>query len=232
MSIRTKLLAPLAGMMLASSAQAGLIINSIDMFVADINYTVNRSSTFQDALVNFDAAYDANPICDVSLETLEGVGSKYNCGGKARANTGTLFLISGYNSGASQLQFGTDWGRGGYSALNTPGSSDIQKYADDIWWGRNWNNRDVLSFNFSGDGAFSLILLGFEACCNGVTSARARDLGVDGIVQEAAWQSLAVNAAAVPTPPVAWLFGAGLAGLLMTRIRRREYAVLTVAVRS
>lgn len=232
MNIKTKLLAPLAGMMLASSAQAGLIINSIEMFVADINYTVNGSTTFGDVLTSFGAAYDANPICDVAIENLEGVGAKFDCGGKARANTGTLFNITGYNTGNSLLQFGTDWGRGGFSALSTAGTSDIKRYADDIWWGRNWNNRDVLSFNFSEQGAFSLILVGFEACCNGSTSARTADLGVDGFIQDAAWQSLAVNAAAVPVAPVSWLFGAGLAGLAMTRIRRREYAVIPLAARS
>ncbi len=232
MSIKTKLLAPLAAMIFASSAHSGLIIDSIDMYVADISYQVNRSSTFVDALANFGAAYDSNPICEVSLDSLEGVGAKYNCGGKARSNTGTLFLISGYNTGASQIQFGTDWGRGGYSSISAEGSSDIKKYTDDIWWGRNWNNRDVLSFNFSAQGAFSMILLGFEACCNGSTSARTREFGVDGLAQDAAWQSLAVNAAAVPVPPAAWLFGLGLVGLVMSRIRRREYAGVPLAVRS
>lgn len=232
MSIKTKLLAPLAAMMFASSAQAGLMINSIDMYVANTSYQVNGSSTFQDALASFGAAYDSNPICDVSLDSIEGVGAKYNCGGAARSNTGTLFVINGYNTGASQIQFGTDWGRGGYSAIEAGGTSDVQKYADDIWWGRNWNNSDVLSFNFSEQGAFSLILLGFEACCNGRTSARTRNLGVDGFVQDASWQTLEVNAAAVPAPPATWLFGLGLVGLVMSRMRRREYALVPLTVRS
>jgi hypothetical protein len=95
-------------------------------------------------------------------------------------------LINGYNTGASEIQFGTDWGRGGYSAVVAGGTSDVQKYTDDIWWGRSWNNSDVLSFNFAEQGAFSLILLGFEACCNGRTSARTRDLGVEGFGQDVA----------------------------------------------
>ena len=159
MGIKTKLLAPIVSLMIGSSAQAGLIIDSIDMFVASSNYKVNNQSNFQQALGAFGAAYDRNPICEVSLAELEGVGAKYNCDGAARKNTGTMFLISGYNTGASELQFGLDWGRGGYSAINTATSSDIQKYTDDIWWGRNWNHRDVLSFNFSAQGAFSMILL-------------------------------------------------------------------------
>lgn len=211
------ILAPLAGLMLASSAQASLLITSIDMLIAETNFKVNKETEFGYAMKVFDSEYKKNAVCAQSLESLDRVGRKMSCDG-ARRNTGTLFTITGHNTGTSVVQFGLDWGRGGFSEIDFSGETEVAKYDENLWWAGKWNNRDVVTLTLSTVGDFTLSLLGFEDCCNGINSARYRsgDSGNSGL-RESQWQILSVNAAAVPVPPVMWLFGLGLVGIAASR---------------
>lgn len=207
--------APLAGVFLAGAAQAGLLVSSIDMYVAKTKYQVTESSDFTEALAVFDFAFENKPVCTVSVESFDSVGSVSSCGGP-RKNTGTLFQISGRNTGSNELEFGLDWGRGGFSSVSLAGGSGVEKYTQDIWWRHNWNNKNVLNIELNETGEFTMLLLGFEACCNGTNSARWRSTDVtQGDVQGNSWETLA----AVPAPPVMWLFGLGLVGLAASRRR-------------
>ena len=211
MNIRTKILTSIAALMMASTAQAGLIINSIDMLVASTSFVVREDNTFGDAIANFGAALSTDPVCMMSLDEMDGVGGKQNCGG-SRRNTGTLFAISGYNSGTTELELGLDWGRGGYAGLFFEGSGlpEITKYTNDIWWGRNWGNSDVLNFELTGTGNFEFLLLGFEGCCNGINSGRWRS-GDE-------WKTLSV----VSVPSVLSLYTVGLLGLYNVARKRNR----------
>ncbi len=199
MNIGRKILTLVGSLMITSTVQAGLIVNSIDMSVAKSDYWVSSGSTFSEALAEVDSALQNDPICMVSIDLFDAIGGKQLCGGP-KQNTATTFLISGVNTGTTQLQFGLDWGRGGYSEIQF-GSAlpSITQYTDDIWWGRNWNSGDVLNFDLTSQGAFSILLVGFEGCCNGENSARWRSL--DG-----QWETLQ----AVPSPSALSLMSLGI----------------------
>lgn len=199
MNIGKKILMLVGTLMMASTVQAGLIVNSIDMLVAKTDYRVSTGSTFIEAETVFDDVLRDDPVCTVAIELFDAIGGKQLCGGPQR-NTVTAFQINGVNTGTTQLEFGLDWGRGGYSSIQF-GSAlpSIAKYTDDIWWGRNWRSSDVLSFDLTSQGAFSILLLGFEGCCNGENSARWRSL--DG-----QWETLQ----AVPSPSALSLMSLGI----------------------
>ena len=211
--------------MLASSAQAGLMITSVEMLIAETSFKVRRGTDFQDALDTFETAYANRPVCAISLESFDGVGRAFNCDG-AKANTGTQFTITGKNTGITQMQFGLDWGRGGFSEIAFGKDSQVEKYTHNIWWGRKWRNSNVLNFEFASTGNFTMTLLGFEDCCNGINSARWRSVDVAGgqpltrgAPQVGPWETLSVNATAVPVPSALSLIGLGLFGLAFGRRR-------------
>ncbi len=217
MKIKNIFLAPIAAIFFAGSAQAGLLVTAIDMSVAHSTFSVTSANDFGDAQNAYELAFAGDPICAIPVATFNRVGAaSAQCGGPRR-NTVTAFSITGSNSGNTELEFGLDWGRGGYISLAVDGApATVDKYNEDIWWGYNWRNSDVLGLNISGSGSFDLLLLGFEGCCNGTNSARWRSNGGD-------WQTLSVNsiaAASVPTPPVQWLMGLGLLGMVLQSRRR------------
>ena len=210
MNLGKKILTLVGALMVASTVQAGLIVSSIDMLVAKTDYAVTPGSTIFDAAFNLYSAMDSDPICSLSLTTLDNVGGKQLCGGPRR-DTGTAFLISGSNTGSTELQLGLDWGRGGFSFLQFDSTMPVvEQYTTDIWWSRNWNHGDVLKFNFNTDGVFNLLLIGFEGCCNGENSARWRSL--DG-----QWQTLQ----AVPSPSA---FSLMLLGIVLLGLGRHSKA--------
>ena len=144
MNVGKKILTLITALMMASTVQAGLIVNSIDMLVAKTDYRVTSSSTILDAVLNLGSALDTNPICSLSLLSMDKVGGKQLCGGPRR-DTGTAFVISGKNTGNTELQLGLDWGRGGFSVLQLGDTLPvIEKYNSDIWWARTLNHGDVL----------------------------------------------------------------------------------------
>ena len=152
---------------------------------------------------------------------MDKVGGKQLCGGPRR-DTGTAFVISGKNTGNTELQLGLDWGRGGFSVLQLGDTLPvIEKYNSDIWWARTWNHGDVLTFNFNIDGAFNLLLIGFEGCCNGENSARWRSLNGQ-------WQTLQ----AVPSPSAFSLLSLGIVLLGFGRhSKARHSRVVSTSIR-
>jgi len=156
-------------------ANAGLIIDSINVQMVSTNYSArNQTGRSADLFANALGAFSSAPgaVCSQDLQALEGVSYRDTCGG-SRNNYGALYTITGSLSASAEFEFGLDWGRGGFILADFDGAS-VDYINDDIWWGKNWSNPDVLSYSFADVGDFSLTLLGFEGCCDGINSARYR----------------------------------------------------------
>ncbi len=128
-------------------------------------------------------------------------------------------------AGRYAFQVGTDWGRGGGSALvdNVSGSILSETIlTGDLWWANNWNDPDVFttSFDFSAGDSLTLMWVGFEDCCGGSSTLR---FSVDGgAFMPLTDPFLAPYAASpVPEPSAAILMLLGLAGLAGVGARSR-----------
>ena len=239
MTFSSKVATGLAALLLAGTAQANLIVQSIDLTLVNTNYnsrSLSRAMSAEDAYMTsladgfMSAKSDSNNvICDLSLDVFDKLTSHESCDGSKR-NIGTMFTISGSVESDTQLQLGLDWGRGGFIALSTGGlAPEITRYNSDIWWKKNWSHGDVLDFIIPKTPQFLLIGLGFEGCCDGFNSARWRSLAAPAAASAAStfavgrqapeeWNLLEVNApASVPVPGGAYLLGLGLLGLAATR---------------
>ena len=136
------------------------MITSVEMLIAGSKFAVTADTEFEDAMNAFDTAYKNRPVCAISLESFDRAGRAFNCDG-AIANTATQFTITGHNTGTSIMQFGLDWGRGGFSEIAFKGETELVKYNDDIWWKRKWKNSDVITLELTTNGYFTMTLLGF-----------------------------------------------------------------------
>lgn len=162
-----------------SVADAGIIIDSINVMMTKSTYNTRsydrRFSTenaYIDASKAFDTAFANNGGCNENVEALHEITYTSNCA-KSKRDYGAKYTISGNNSGITTFQFGMDWGRGGFLALDADGDESISRFtSEDIWWRRNWNDGDVINFVLSTQGDFTLTLLGFEGCCDGYNNAR------------------------------------------------------------
>lgn len=122
------------------------------------------------------------------------------------------------------FRFGLD---GGYGAAFYMNGSLLSETNEDLWWRRNWENRDVMNLSdlFLETGTHLLEVYWAENCCNGVNSGQFTVDGFD-------WQELSVanlessQMSAVPIPAAVWLFGTAFLGLLGMRSRqvRRQIA--------
>lgn len=128
-------------------------------------------------------------------------------------------------TGRYAFQVGTDWGRGGGSALidNVSGSILSENIlTGDLWWANNWNDPDVFttSFDFSAGDSLTLMWVGFEGCCGGTTTLR---FSVDGGAYMPLTDPFLAPYAItpVPEPSAAILMLLGLAGLACVRSRPR-----------
>lgn len=163
----------------ASTASAGIIIDSINVMMTKTTYNARNVSSrfstenaYDNASSAFNTAFSNNGGCNENVATLNEITYNSNCGNSKR-NYGAKYTISGNNSGTTTFQFGMDWGRGGFLALDAAGDESISRFtSEDIWWRRNWNDGDVINFVLSTQGDFTLTLLGFEGCCDGYNSAR------------------------------------------------------------
>lgn len=227
---------------LSSTASASLIVSSINVKMTGTTFsTISRSQLGLDddlahdnARSAFDDSYSSNGFCDQSLDALVDVTAAATCGGSGR-NYGSLYTISGRNEGVTQFQFGMDWGRGGFVSIDAGGESDTLRLDQDIWWGRNWSNRDVFGLTLTDVGDFSLTLLGFEGCCDGINTVQYRSVDMEGdlfgtqftppnvgrssrqtqpqLGDTGEWRALAVNQVPLPGPlPLIALGGAFLIG--------------------
>jgi hypothetical protein len=167
MKLKSKWTTGLAALLLASTAQANLIVESIDLTMVHTNYNsralsgdMSAEDAFMKSLADgFLPAYDNldKVICDLSGAVFNELTSHDTCSGSKR-NIGTLFAISGSVESATHLQLGLDWGRGGFIVLSTGGlDPEITRYNSDTWWQKNWNHGDVLDFIIPKPPEFLLI---------------------------------------------------------------------------
>lgn len=222
MTTKLQLLAGAAVLALGANAQAGLL--TFDYSVTSSNYQVDGSESAQDLI---DAHNAGTVLCTDSADGFVRMGPRQNCGFNRRGyslNLTTQFDLS--TAGEYTFQAGADWGRGGGVVLTDLGTGAASLHdlrTDDVWWARNWNNRDVFDTTFNlGPGSYSLAWIGFEYCCGGETSIRYSHNGSEFL--NFTEENFGAHLASVPEPGVLSLLGAGLAGVALIRRRRPRLA--------
>ncbi|MFK7829746.1 MAG: MYXO-CTERM sorting domain-containing protein [Congregibacter sp.] len=225
----------------SSLANAGLMIDSINVKMTNTTFSarsseerreIDNARAFDNARSAFDSSFSEQGFCDLSLDALVNVTAQQTCGGTKR-NYGAQYTITGTNIGVTEFEFGLDWGRGGFISFASESGTDIVRRTDDVWWSRNWNNSDVIGYSFAEQGDFTLTLLGFEGCCDGINSVQYRSAAprsqrafsnrslVGPQIEPLEWQALSVNSSStsqVPVPGSLSLLALG-AGLLLRRRR-------------
>lgn len=189
--------------LLSTAANAGLIVNSIDMEVRNsIGFTYNGGLTAGELENQFISGGDQ--VCSVSLDSIDRVGSRQNCSGPSR-DFATRFTIDLVADASTTIQFGPDWGLGGAFYSDTA-SAD---FVGDSWWSYNWDSNSVFEVNIN-KGSSVINFIGWEGCCAGANSARfSNDDGEN-------WQTLAVTPAVVPEPAGLILLGLGMLSISLT----------------
>ncbi|MCB1736291.1 MAG: CCXG family PEP-CTERM protein [Gammaproteobacteria bacterium] len=189
------LLAAAAFALVSVSAQAF----EIDYSVHSSTYQVNGSESATGLIAAFDAS--APFICDgVSMSGFTNVSSNALCGGGS-SNLAYRLDVS-FTLGESQdisFRAGMDWGKGGGVIAD---DNLVYLTTDNIWWSYNWSNSDVFTVEDTFDvGSHTLTWIGFEDCCNGMSSIQFK-------VGAGEWEDLnATNFSAyegtpsVPVPP-------------------------------
>lgn len=199
----SKIIAGLALTACTSLASAGLVIDSINVQMVNTTFSArNLTGTDQERFAVASSAFEFSEgsVCSKNLTAFEDISYRGSCGG-TRNDYAALYTITGSLSGGAEFQFGLDWGRGGFVLANSSGAP-LDYINDDIWWGGNWNNSsEIISYSLQDVGDFSLTLLGFEGCCDGINSARYRSWDSTEASQrgpQSEWATLAVNAVPIP----------------------------------
>ncbi|GEM_PF-3314733 len=179
MSIKNKLSLLLTGgalCILGASAQAGVIIDSISLEMVDTNYSRNTRVAQE---LGFEAANDLfstnTSLCSQSLDALTGISLRGTCGIRTNGYA-SRYVVEGQVAAPTIFQFGMDWGQGGFVSVEQNGRTDTRLDSSDIWWSKRWSHGDVLNYMITEPGDFTLTLLGFEHCCDGINSARYLEL--------------------------------------------------------
>ena len=223
MNPKWKLLSGAAAIALGATAQATPL--TFDYSVTSSNYQVDGSESGQDLI---DAHNAGSVLCTDSADGFVRMGPRQNCGFNTRGyslNLTTEFELT--SGGEYTFQAGADWGRGGGVVLTDLDSGSTSLYSlrtDDVWWARNWNNRDVFNTTFDlGPGSYAVSWIGFEYCCGGETSIRYSYNG--GEFENFTAENFGTHLAAVPEPGIFGMLGAGLAGVGLIRRRRHRLAM-------
>lgn len=183
----------------------------------ELTYSVNSSSydvigTESAAQLNTAFSNSTPVYCsEQAISNYTNIGSNSLCGsGNSNLAYLTEFSFSFADTTNVDFRAGMDWGRGG--AVIVDGNVESIR-TDDIWWSYNWNNSDVIETNLTlGGGSHMLQWIGFEGCCNGLSSIQFRVEGGNWqALSEANFSSYEGTPSAVPVPPVLALFALGFA---------------------
>ena len=140
------------------------------------NSTLNPSNETQ-ARNEFENAADVSGYgCAVVPQVLN--HNNQNTFGGGRRDYG-LFAETHFEvttPGIWNFRAGVDYGRGGAFYIN--GQPMAERWNEDLWWARNYNNSDVLtgSINLS-TGFHHFETLGYEGCCDGPISVQYQSPG-------------------------------------------------------
>lgn len=176
-------------------------------------YQVQTGDSFSDLLLEHQSGTSIQANVTTGLEDIStavyaaGVTTDYSISMSTTLDVGV--------SGTYTFQVGTDWGRGGGTALIDNASGSIvseQVLTGDIWWNNDWSNPDVFTttFDFQAGDSFTLMWVGFEGCCGGSSTVR---FSIDGAAFQPLTQPNLEPFAVIPEPTPALLLGLGLLGL-------------------
>ncbi|MCR9096507.1 MAG: CCXG family PEP-CTERM protein [bacterium] len=182
-------------------------------------FQVTAGDTFSDLL----AQHEGETLIQSNvIDSLQNVSTAVH-GGGVSSNYSILMTtdVTIGVEGRYTFQVGTDWGRGGATALidNTTGSVVYERViTDDVWWDYDWNNPDVFetTFDFAAGDSYTLAWVGFEGCCGGSTTLR---FSVDGGGFADLTSTNFDPYVLTPEPSTGVLVTLGLAGLATTRRR-------------
>ncbi len=213
----------LLGLALSASVQAGPL--TFDYSITESSYRVDGTESAQ-ALI--DAHTAGTLVCTDSVEGFVRIGPRQSCGIFQRdysMRVTTQFdLVDGGNY---RFQAGADWGRGGGVILTNLSDGTrllTDLTAEDVWWNRNWNNRDVFISEFDLDpGRYALTWIGFEGCCAGETTVRYSFNGAD--FSDFTAQNFEQHVS-VPEPGTLVLLTMGLVGFVILRRRHGAFQAM------
>lgn len=169
----------------AAAGGAGGVVTADDPAATYVNsgwrYDVRQStldpSNEAEARAEFENASSPSGYGCSTVNSLNGLtkrnvfgGNQYNYGLYAQ----TWFEVT--TPGVWEFRAGTDFGLGGDIFINGVGMTN--RWNEDIWWARDWNNGDVLTGSVSLSAGFHQFeALGFEGCCDGPISVQYRSPG-------------------------------------------------------
>jgi hypothetical protein len=140
------------------------------------------ASTYQvtagDGYAELAAAFDAGtPLASVAMTGFENVSAQVEAGVSGNYAIRLIVELSVDAAGLYEFQVGADWGRGGVAAvIDTATGTVLDEVVrlDDIWWANDWNDPDVFTTQIAlaAGTSYTLVWLGFEGCCGGVTTIR------------------------------------------------------------
>ena len=124
-----------------------------------------ESRTDGDAIFNYDvvttaAGYGCTQLNNVNVDNSGVFGSNSNIAYHI------ITFLDVVTAGDYEFRYGNDYGHGGELTIDsTPLEAD---WSNDLWWGFNYNNPDVLTGSVTlASQTYTLDALGFELCCDG-----------------------------------------------------------------
>ena len=152
---------------------------------------------------------DVNPVSYNNLNNGQFFGSNTNIAFQTTLSFGAA------TAGIWDFRFGVDYGLGGAVYVDNVAKAFR---TDDLWWGGNWSNGDVINIHTSlTQGNHVVVLYGIEGCCDGGQSGQWRLNG-------GAWNTFGandgLNAVKTPEPGALALLGAGLGFMAWSRRKR------------